>query len=99
MHVEVKLQKRALELLVAAPGRPDIDRTSRRHEDVLMRRRRRLCAPRNNQKGPNRQGQHDQDHESPHRSTFREANALISRRDIVNNDTFIQLSGASRIAR
>jgi hypothetical protein len=97
MHVEVEVQERALELLIAAPGRPDIDRTRRRHEDVLVRRRRRLCAPRNHQDGPNRQGQRDQDHESPHHSTFRErTNAFISRRDIVNNDTFVQFSWLAR---
>jgi hypothetical protein len=93
MHVEVEVQERALELLVTAPGRPDIDRARRRHEDVLVRRRRRLCASRNHQQGPNRQGQHDQDHESPHRSAFRErADAVIPQRDIVNNDTFVQFS-------
>jgi hypothetical protein len=68
MHVEMELQKRALELLVAASRRSDVDRTGRRHEHVLVRRRWRLRASRKNQQGRSRERQRQQDYESPHRS-------------------------------
>jgi hypothetical protein len=72
MHVEVEVQECALQLLVAASRRSDVDRAVRRHEHVLVRGRRRLRASRKDQEGRTHQRQRQQDYESPHRSTFRQ---------------------------
>jgi hypothetical protein len=72
MHVEVEVQECALQLLITASRRSDVDWTVRRHKDVLVRRRWRLRASRKNQQGRSHERQHHQDYESPHRSTFRQ---------------------------
>jgi hypothetical protein len=72
MHVEVKVQECALQLLIAASRRSDVDRTVRRHKHVLVRGRWRLRASRENREGRTHERQRQQDYESPHRSTFRQ---------------------------
>jgi hypothetical protein len=72
MHVEVEVQECALQLLIAASRRSDVDWTGRRHKHVLVRRRRRLRASGKNQQGRSHERQRHQDYESPHRSTFRQ---------------------------
>ena len=71
MHVEVEVQECALQLLIAASRRSDVDWTVRRRKHVLVRRRWRLRASRENREGRTHERQRQQDYKSPHRSTFR----------------------------
>ena len=91
MNVQVEVQERTLQLLVAAPGRADIHIAGRRSEDVLVRRH--LRARGEDPEGRSQQCQRHHDDHFPHGSTFRQrvGTWVVSQCLFGDNGTFVQV--------